>query len=67
VTRSDRELKMSMMISGIRRFLESDDGPTAVEYAMMVGFVVVAIFAIVSTIASEISGTFSSVSSTLGS
>jgi pilus assembly protein Flp/PilA len=67
VTRSDRDLKMSMLISRIRRFHDSDDGPTAVEYAMIVGFVVIAIFAIVSKIASEISGTFSSVSSTLGS
>ena len=49
------------------RFLVSEDGPTAVEYAVMLGLIVVAIVGVVGNLAKSISGTFSTVSSTLGS
>jgi pilus assembly protein Flp/PilA len=58
---------MSVFTSRIRNFLTSEDGPTAVEYAVMVGLIVVAIVGVVSNLAKSISGTFSTVSSTLGS
>ncbi len=56
---------MSRAVVILRRFLESDDGPTAVEYAVMVGLIVVAIVAVVGQLAQSISATFSTVSSTL--
>ncbi len=56
---------MSNMINRVQRFIESEDGPTAVEYAVMVGLIVVAIVAVVGRLASSISATFSTVSSTL--
>ncbi len=49
----------------LRQFLESEDGPTAVEYAVMVGLIVVAIIAVVRSMSQSTSRTFSSVSSTL--
>jgi len=49
------------------RFLVSEDGPTAVEYAVMLALIVVACVTIVQSLGLSISGTFSSVSSTLGS
>jgi pilus assembly protein Flp/PilA len=58
---------MREMATKVRRFLVSEDGPTAVEYAVMLGLIVVAIVAIVGKLATSISGTFSTVSSTLGS
>jgi pilus assembly protein Flp/PilA len=58
---------MSGVISRVHRFLASEDGPTAVEYAVLIGLIVVAIAAAVNNLAKSISGTFSSVSSTLGS
>jgi pilus assembly protein Flp/PilA len=58
---------MNVVISRVQRFLVSEDGPTAVEYAVMLGLIVVAIVGIVSKLATSISGTFSTVSSTLGS
>jgi pilus assembly protein Flp/PilA len=58
---------MNAMISRVRRFLVAEDGPTAVEYAVLMGLIVVAIAGVVSNLAQSISGTFSSVSSTLGS
>jgi pilus assembly protein Flp/PilA len=56
---------MSAICGKIRRFLTSEDGPTAVEYAVLVGLIVIGIVAAVSALASQMSGTFSSVSSTL--
>ena len=58
---------MNGMISKVRRFLVSEDGPTAVEYAVMLALIVVACVTVVSNLGKSISGTFSSVSSSLGS
>jgi pilus assembly protein Flp/PilA len=51
----------------ILKFLKSEDGPTAVEYAVMLALIIVACIAILQNLGSSISGTFSSVSSTVGS
>jgi pilus assembly protein Flp/PilA len=48
-------------------FLHSEDGPTAVEYAVMLALIVVACITIIQNLGSSISGTFSTVSSTVGS
>ena len=58
---------MQVFVSKVRRFLTSEDGPTAVEYAVMLGLIVVAIIAVVSSLATSMSGTFSTVSSSIGS
>jgi pilus assembly protein Flp/PilA len=59
--------KQLMIFSRIRRFILSEDGPTAVEYAVMVGLIVVALAAAVPLLTSSISSSFTSVSSTVGS
>jgi pilus assembly protein Flp/PilA len=64
---SGQELTMTRSIARIKRFLASEDGPTAVEYAVMLGLIVLAIITIVGALASSVSGTFSSVSSSLSS
>jgi pilus assembly protein Flp/PilA len=56
---------MSGLVSGLLRFLASEDGPTAVEYAVMLGLIVVAIVVVVANLASTASGTFSTVSSSI--
>jgi pilus assembly protein Flp/PilA len=58
---------MTRLTSKVRRFLASENGPTAVEYAVMLGLIVVAIVVVVGNLASSVSGTFSTVSSSLGS
>jgi pilus assembly protein Flp/PilA len=58
---------MNGMIANVRRFLSSEDGPTAVEYAVMLALIVVACVTVVKNLGSSISGTFSSVSSAVGS
>ena len=57
---------MSAIRETVHRFLTSEDGPTAVEYAVLVGLIVIGIVAVVGSLASSISTTFSQVSSTLG-
>ena len=58
---------MNALFSKVRRLLVSEDGPTAVEYAVMLALIVVACVTIVKNLGTTISGTFSTVSSSLGS
>jgi pilus assembly protein Flp/PilA len=58
---------MNGMIAKVRRFLTSEDGPTAVEYAVMLALITVALVTVIQGLSSSVSGTFSSVSSTLSS
>lgn len=50
----------------VKRFLTSEDGPTAVEYAVMLALILVACITIVTTLGQSISGTFSKVNSSMG-
>jgi pilus assembly protein Flp/PilA len=59
------EVIMRQLLSQLRRFISSEDGPTAVEYAVLVGLIVVGLVAVTQGLSSSISGTFSSVSGTL--
>jgi pilus assembly protein Flp/PilA len=58
---------MSRELRLISRFLVSEDGPTAVEYAVMLGLIVVAAVGIVNNLTSSVIGLFSTVSSTINS
>jgi pilus assembly protein Flp/PilA len=58
---------MTTIASRIGRFLTSEDGPTAVEYAVMLTLITIGLVAVVSAIATNISGTFSTVNSSMGS
>ena len=46
-------------------FLKKEDGPTAVEYAVMLALILVACIVIVSQLGQSISGTFSDVDTAL--
>lgn len=54
-----------MTLAQIRRFLVSEDGPTAVEYAVLTGLISVALAASIPMLTNSMSTTFSMVSSTL--
>jgi pilus assembly protein Flp/PilA len=58
---------MFLPTSKILRFLKSEDGPTAVEYAVMLALIIVACVTIIQNLGSSLSGTFSTVSSSVGS
>lgn len=48
-------------------FLKAEDGPTAVEYAVMLALIIVVCIAAVTTLGTNSSKTFSRVGSTVGS
>jgi len=54
---------MTHIIPAIRSFLVSEDGPTAVEYAVMLALVLVACITLVTSIGKTTSGAFSEVNS----
>ena len=56
---------MQGMISRVQRFLTSEDGPTAVEYAVMLALILVACITIVTTLGTSVSSTFNSVNTSL--
>ncbi len=56
---------MSSFVYALRRFLTSEDGPTAVEYAVLVGLIVVGTITVVKNMSASMSSNFSSVSSAL--
>ena len=58
---------MKGLVTNVRRFLVSEDGPTAVEYAVMLALILVACITIVTNLGTTVSGTFSKVNSTLSS
>ena len=51
---------MQQLASKIRRFLASDDGPTAVEYAVMLSLIVMVCFAAITTIGANTKPVFTS-------
>jgi pilus assembly protein Flp/PilA len=58
---------MSHVLKNVQRFLVSEDGPTAVEYAVMLALILVACITIVTNLGTTVSGNFSKVNSTLSS
>jgi pilus assembly protein Flp/PilA len=58
---------MQTFTTHIRRFLQSEDGPTAVEYAVMLALILVACITIIQSLGTSVSGTFSTVNTAAGS
>ncbi|AGA30137.1 Flp family type IVb pilin [Singulisphaera acidiphila] len=51
----------------VRRFLANEDGPTAVEYAVMLALILVACIAIVSNLGTTANSTFNATNSSMAS
>ena len=58
---------MQGLISKVQRFLISEDGPTAVEYAVMLALIVVACIATINTLSNSVKTTLGNVSTSIGS
>lgn len=56
---------MKPMLLKLRRFLTSDDGPTAVEYAVMLALIIMVCFAAIQSIGPQTKVPYSNVSSSL--
>jgi pilus assembly protein Flp/PilA len=58
---------MRDVLSQVSHFLVSEDGPTAVEYAVMLALILVACITIVTSLGTSVSGTFSKVNASMSS
>ena len=56
---------MSKFVSSVKRFIVSEDGPTAVEYAVMLALIIVVCLAAVSAVGSNANAKFNNVASML--
>lgn len=57
---------MLQFASSIKRFLVSEDGPTAVEYAVMLALIIVVCLTAIQAVGTNAQTTFNSVASQLG-
>jgi pilus assembly protein Flp/PilA len=57
---------MKCFLTQVAEFLKREDGPTAVEYAVMLSLIIVVCLAAISVLGQKASGTFDSVGQTIG-
>jgi pilus assembly protein Flp/PilA len=57
---------MRRFASSIRAFLKSEDGPTAVEYAVMLALIIVVCLVAITSVGTQASTTFSNVANSIG-
>jgi pilus assembly protein Flp/PilA len=53
---------MKRFLSTLQRFLQDEDGPTAVEYAVMLALIIVVCITAITALGTNASNTFSNVS-----
>ncbi|MGE0608252.1 MAG: Flp family type IVb pilin [Pirellulales bacterium] len=56
---------MNRFVQSVRSFLKSEDGPTAVEYAVMLALIVIVCLASIRAIGTNASTTFNNVSGSI--
>jgi pilus assembly protein Flp/PilA len=57
---------MKTLMLKVRHFLKSDDGPTAVEYAVMLALIIIVCLVAITAVGTQASTTFSNVANSLG-
>jgi pilus assembly protein Flp/PilA len=57
---------MLKLLNSVRRFLRDEDGPTAVEYAVMLALIIVVCVTAIQVLGTNASNTFSYVAADLG-
>jgi pilus assembly protein Flp/PilA len=58
---------MMSLAKKMRRFLTSEDGPTAVEYAVMLALIIIVCLVSISALGSNAKTTFTNVGNSIGS
>lgn len=53
-------------LTHVKQFLASEDGPTAVEYAVMLALIIVVCLTAISAIGTNASATFNTIANSLG-
>jgi pilus assembly protein Flp/PilA len=57
---------MKTLTNAVAKFIKSEDGPTAVEYAVMLALIIVVCITAVTTLGSNANKTFTSVGTAIG-
>jgi pilus assembly protein Flp/PilA len=57
---------MQKFLSTAKRFVKSEDGPTATEYAVMLALIIVAAIAAITLLGSRVTAMFASTTTALG-
>lgn len=57
---------LNRFITSVQQFLKEEDGPTAVEYAVMLALIIVVCLAAITTVGQNANKTFSKAASALG-
>ena len=57
---------MKSLAKKVHRFLVAEDGPTAVEYAVMLALIVIVCLTAIQSIGTQASSTFNSIATELG-
>ena len=57
---------MNMWFASLERFLRDEDGPTAVEYAVMLALIIVVCITAITTLGNDTNNTFSYVATQVG-
>jgi pilus assembly protein Flp/PilA len=57
---------MNRLLNSVKNFLQREDGPTAVEYAVMLALIIVVCITAITALGSNANKTFDSVSQTVG-
>jgi pilus assembly protein Flp/PilA len=61
------ETGMKNLALKLRRFMVSEDGPTAVEYAVMLALIVIVCLSAITTLGTNAKTTFTNIGSSIGS
>jgi pilus assembly protein Flp/PilA len=56
-----------LLLKKLHRFLSSEDGPTAVEYAVMLALIIVVCLVAIQSLGTNTSTTFTNIANSLGS
>jgi len=56
---------VSLIISHVRQLLTSEDGPAAVEYAVMLALILVVCIAVLTSLGQNVNSTFTTVNTSL--
>ena len=56
---------MKNFMTKVERFMKSEDGPTAVEYAVMLALIVIVCIASITSIGTEVNDTFTNIQTEL--
>jgi pilus assembly protein Flp/PilA len=62
---TQQEEGMKRFVESVKRFVKSEDGPTAVEYAVMLALIIVVCIAVITQVGQSASTTFSTVNGAL--